>query len=75
MDNFKRLLELFVDAFRFKHPQEIKFSWWSNMFDSRKKNNGWRIDYFLVSPTFDFIDCDILTEAGGSDHAPCSIIF
>jgi len=75
MDNFKGFLELFVDTFRFKYPQEIKYSWWSNMRESRKKNNGWRIDYFLVSKDFVFEDSNILTDIHGSDHAPCFITF
>ena len=58
-----------------KHPTEIKFSWWSNMFQSRKKNIGWRIDYFLVSKGFDFEESNILTNTLGSDHAPCFISF
>jgi len=75
MSNFKMFLEFFVDAYRLKHPQEIKFSWWSNMFQSRSKNIGWRIDYFLVSKDFEFEDSGIYTDAMGSDHAPCFITF
>jgi len=75
MDNFESFLEVFVDAYRLKHPQEIKFSWWSNMYQARQKNNGWRIDYFLVSKNFQFEECNILTEITGSDHAPCFLTF
>jgi exodeoxyribonuclease-3 len=75
MKNFKMFLEYFVDAYRSKHPQEIKFSWWSNMYKARDKNNGWRIDYFLVSKDFDFEDSGILTHITGSDHAPCFLHF
>jgi exodeoxyribonuclease-3 len=75
MDNFKLFLENFVDAYRSKHPQEIKYSWWSNMHQAREKNKGWRIDYFLVSKEFEFEDSSILTEVMGSDHAPCFISF
>ncbi len=62
----------FVDAFRYKHPKEIKYSWWSYMFHARDKNIGWRIDYFLVSEDFKerIKDSYILTEVKGSDHAP-----
>ena len=74
MENFKLFLKLFVDTFRSKHPQEIKFSWWSNMYHARKKNNGWRIDYFLVSNNLNFEDSNILTEIKGSDHAPIYLI-
>ena len=69
-ENFKELLKIFVDSFRQKNPQTIKFSWWSNMFKSRSKNNGWRIDYFLVDKSINFMDADILDHIQGSDHAP-----
>ena len=39
----------FVDTFRYLYPNEVKYSWWSYMFNSRAKNVGWRIDYFVVS--------------------------
>jgi exodeoxyribonuclease-3 len=68
--NFKSLLEVFVDSFRIKNPQMIKYSWWSNMHSSRSKNNGWRIDYFLVSKDLNFETSDILDKVMGSDHAP-----
>jgi exodeoxyribonuclease-3 len=62
----------FIDTFRFKKGDEIKYSWWSYRAGARKKNIGWRIDYFLISPKLaDKIqDADILTEIPGSDHCP-----
>jgi exodeoxyribonuclease-3 len=40
----------FVDTFRLLHPDEPnRYTWWSYMMNSRQKNVGWRIDYFLVS--------------------------
>jgi exodeoxyribonuclease-3 len=73
-ENFEILLESFVDSFRKKNPKTIKFSWWSNMYSARSKNNGWRIDYFLLSPGFEFQDSDILDSIMGSDHAPILLI-
>jgi exodeoxyribonuclease-3 len=73
-ENFGILLESFVDSFRKKNPKTIKFSWWSNMYSARSKNNGWRIDYFLVSPELEFQDADILDSVMGSDHAPIMLI-
>ena len=32
----------FVDTFRYLHPEEVKYSWWSYMFKAREKNAGWR---------------------------------
>lgn len=40
----------FVDTFRHLYPNKTGcYSWWSYMFNARKNNAGWRIDYFLVS--------------------------
>lgn len=62
----------FIDTFRLKHPEEIKYSWWDQKTHSRERNVGWRIDYFFVSRglintigTADIVDTMI-----GSDHAP-----
>ena len=41
--------EGFTDTFRFLHPDEVTYSWWSYRFRAREKNAGWRIDYFVVS--------------------------
>ncbi len=62
----------FIDTFRYKRRKEIKYSWWSYRAGARKKNIGWRIDYFLVSPALaDKIrDADIRDEIPGSDHCP-----
>ena len=62
----------FVDTFRFMHPDEIKYSWWSYRFQARQKNIGWRLDYFIVSKDIkdNIKKADILTDVAGSDHAP-----
>lgn len=73
---FQELLQAgFVDTFRYLHPDEIKYSWWSYMFKAREKNAGWRIDYFLVSEDLkDKIKAaDIHTDVMGSDHCPISL--
>lgn len=70
---FTRLLSLgFVDSFRFLHPSEIKYSWWSYMFHARENNAGWRIDYFVVSERIKekINKAEILNEVYGSDHCP-----
>ena len=38
----------FVDSFRFFHPNETAYTYWSYRFKARKRNIGWRIDYFLI---------------------------
>jgi exodeoxyribonuclease-3 len=73
-ENFGKLLEKFVDSYRQKNPETIKFSWWSNMYQARSKNNGWRIDYFLVSKGITYQEADILDTVMGSDHAPVVLV-
>jgi len=62
----------FVDTFRYLHPDEVKYSWWSFRGGARKRNVGWRIDYIIVSPVLKdkILKADILTEVMGSDHCP-----
>lgn len=65
----------FVDTFRHKHPEEVKYSWWSQRFGAREKNIGWRIDYVLVSKGFEkkVKEAFILNDVMGSDHCPVGI--
>lgn len=75
-NDFSRMLERgFTDSFRYIHPDEIKYSWWSYMFNARANNVGWRIDYFLVSNKIkeSIEDADISTEILGSDHCPITL--
>jgi exodeoxyribonuclease III len=76
IDGMNNYTGYFIDTFRYKYPNEIKYSWWSYMFQARKKNIGWRIDYFLISKKLkDKIkDAFILNEYHGSDHCPVGII-
>ena len=65
----------FTDTFRFMHPDNVTYSWWSYRFRSREKNAGWRIDYFLVSKRLNssIVDATILTDIMGSDHCPVGL--
>ncbi|WP_432454167.1 exodeoxyribonuclease III [Agarivorans sp. QJM3NY_29] len=65
----------FVDTFRLKKQDEVKYSWWSYRAGARGRNIGWRIDYFLVSEAFadKVSDADILNEVMGSDHCPVQV--
>ena len=74
MTNF--LANDFVDSFREKHPEAIKYTWWSYRAGARQKNVGWRIDYFLVSNSLKHkIEAAfILNEVLGSDHCPVGIM-
>lgn len=64
--------EGFTDTFRFLHPDEVTYSWWSYRFRAREKNAGWRIDYFVVSDRLRdrLQSASIHTDIMGSDHCP-----
>ena len=73
---FTELLESgFSDTFRSLYPDKVEYSWWSYMFQSRQKNVGWRIDYFVVSNRIlnKVKEAKIHTDIMGSDHCPVSI--
>lgn len=63
----------FVDSFRLLHPEDRdRYTWWSYMANSRAKNVGWRIDYFLVSRRLASAirAAEIDDGVMGSDHCP-----
>ena len=66
----------FVDSWRYQHPEEVKYSWWSYRMRARERNVGWRIDYFLVSESLRgrIVSTDILNGIFGSDHCPVELI-
>ena len=76
-DCFSRLLENgFTDSFRHLHPDTTgAYTWWSYMFNSRAKNAGWRIDYFVVSGGLKdkLKGAKIHTDIMGSDHCPVEL--
>ena len=75
---FSHLLESgFIDTFRHFYPDMTGiYSWWSYRFQSRAKNAGWRIDYFVVSEALKdrLVDASIHTQVLGSDHCPVELI-
>ena len=66
----------FVDSWRSRHPDEVKYSWWSYRMAARERNVGWRIDYFLVSENFAhrISGTEIHNEIFGSDHCPVELV-
>lgn len=70
------LQEGFIDSFRYLYPEKQEYSWWSYMRNSREKNIGWRIDYFIVSNKLKekINDAKIHPEIYGSDHCPVELI-
>ena len=74
---FTRLLDSgFTDTFRYLNPDKTgAYTWWSYMFNARKNNAGWRIDYFLVSNRIkDRVTAvPIYADILGSDHCPVGL--
>ncbi len=66
----------FIDTWRFQHPGEVKYSWWSYRFNARANNAGWRIDYFVVSAALRdrILTTAIHDEITGSDHCPVELV-
>ena len=66
----------YIDTFRFLHPDEIKYTWWSYRTRARERNIGWRIDYFIVSNELKnkIKEANILSNIMGSDHCPIELI-
>lgn len=65
-----------VDTFRYFYPDQKEiYSWWSYRFNSRARNAGWRIDYFVTSEALkdQLKDAKIHTEILGSDHCPVEL--
>lgn len=76
-EKFSVLLENgFIDTFRYFYPDaEGIYSWWSYRFQARAKNAGWRIDYFITSPSLkeNLESADIHSDILGSDHCPVEL--
>ncbi|XP_074380555.1 DNA-(apurinic or apyrimidinic site) endonuclease, chloroplastic-like isoform X1 [Apium graveolens] len=66
----------FVDTFRNQHPGVVGYTYWGYRHNGRKTNQGWRLDYFLVSESISdkVYDSYILPDVGGSDHCPIGLI-
>ncbi len=76
INGFHRLVDDgFTDTFRHLHPDEVKYSYWNNMFNSRARNVGWRIDYFMVGKSLlsKVMSASIYNEYLGSDHCPVGL--
>lgn len=73
---FQNLLDAgFVDTFRLFTKEGGHYSWWTHWANSRARNVGWRIDYFLVSDILrnNVVAATIHPEIMGSDHCPVSV--
>ena len=67
----------FIDTFREFNTEGGHYTWWSYMFQARKKDIGWRIDYFCISESLksQLKDAYILKDVLGSNHAPVVMEF
>ncbi len=73
---FQNLVDAgFVDTFRLFKQGNGHYTWWSHFANSRARNIGWRIDYFLVSAALRpaVQAADIHADVLGSDHCPVSV--
>ena len=76
IDGFQQFINAgFIDSFRQFHQEPGHYSYWSYRFNARQKNVGWRIDYFLISPSLKarLKDAFIRSSVMGSDHCPVGI--
>jgi exodeoxyribonuclease-3 len=76
-ESFDKLLQdtKMFDTYRELNPEGKDYSFWTYLFNSRKKNKGWRIDYFLLPQKNKkwVKKSEILTDVMGSDHAPVKL--
>lgn len=76
-ESFSQLLEAgFIDSYRVLYPdQRGSYTFWSYMRNSRAKNVGWRLDYFVLSERLksNLADNQILSNVMGSDHCPIAL--
>ena len=65
----------YVDTFRLFNREPDQYSWWTYRFGARKKNVGWRIDYFFIDQEHkDMVrSAFIHPHVMGSDHCPVGI--
>lgn len=65
----------YTDTLRMFKKGNGYYTWWSHFANSRARNVGWRIDYFLVSEGLkDKVKAaEIHADVMGSDHCPISI--
>ena len=65
----------YADSFRMFNQEGGNYTYWDQRFDSRSRNVGWRIDYFVVSNNLKnkVKRSWIMPEVMGSDHCPIGI--
>lgn len=73
MDRF--LAAGYIDTFRMFNSEGGNYSWWSVRTGARKRNVGWRLDYFFISENLrdNVKSAPIYSEITGSDHCPVGL--
>ena len=73
-NNFTKLLNNgFIDVYIHLNPdKKDAYTFWTYLYNTRIKNEGWRLDYIIVSERMkDKIqECAIRNDIQGSDHCP-----
>ena len=66
----------FKDAFRYRNPDMVEYSWWSFRAGARGNNKGWRIDYQCVTDNIadKIVSVRQLTDVLHSDHCPVKMV-
>lgn len=64
-----------IDTFRAFNHLPDQYTWWDLKSGARKRNVGWRIDYFYIDQASlqNLKDAFIMPEVMGSDHCPVGI--
>ncbi|RLE39572.1 exodeoxyribonuclease III [Candidatus Woesearchaeota archaeon] len=62
----------YIDTFREFTKAGGNYTWWTYRFNARKRNIGWRVDYFIISKSLrkKLKSSRILKNVLGSDHCP-----
>jgi len=70
----------FIDVYRALYPtEEDNYTFWSHFANNFERNNGWRLDYFVISPDLSGAVVDVQHlrfKSGGkrpSDHCPIAL--
>ncbi len=73
-EQIDKLLNLgFVDSFRKVNLKGGNYTWWSNAFNARERNIGWRLDYAFTSNKIAIKKAFIFNKVKVSDHCPISL--
>lgn len=65
----------YVDTFRLFNREPGQYTWWDLKTGARKRNVGWRIDYFFASKALvpSVTTAFIMPSVTGSDHCPVGV--